>query len=141
MDKDDILRLDHQLCFPLYSAARKTVNLYTPILSPLGITYTQYLVFLVLFEKDGITVSELGKRLYLDSGTLSPLLKKMEKEGYVLRMRAKEDERTVVINLTEKSKAMKEKLQDVPLKIARCMNLDPEDATELYALLYKVLNQ
>lgn len=141
MDKDDILRLDHQLCFPLYSAARKTVNLYTPILSPLGITYTQYLVFLVLFEKDGITVSELGKRLYLDSGTLSPLLKKMEKEGYVFRMRAKEDERTVVINLTEKGKAMKEKLQDVPLKIARCMNLDPEDATELYALLYKVLNQ
>lgn len=140
MDKDDILRLDHQLCFPLYSAARKTVNLYTPILSPLGITYTQYLVFLVLFEKDGITVSELGKRLYLDSGTLSPLLKKMEKEGYVLRMRSKEDERTVVINLTEKGKAMKEKLNDVPLKIARCMNLDPEDATELYALLYKVLN-
>lgn len=141
MDKDDILRLDHQLCFPLYSAARKVVNLYTPILNPLGITYTQYLVFLVLFEKDGITVSELGKRLYLDSGTLSPLLKKMEKEGYVLRIRSKEDERTVVINLTEKGKAMKEKLKDVPLKIERCVNLDLKDATELYTLLYKVLNQ
>ena len=85
----DPLRLENQLCFPLYAASRKIVNLYTPYFKPLGITYTQYIVLMVLWAQDGVSVRELGERLYLDSGTLTPLLKKMESSGLVRRERAK----------------------------------------------------
>ena len=99
-DYHEAMKLKNQMCFPLYAAARNVINLYTPCLKPLGLTYTQYIVFLVLWEKDGITVGELCEKLLLDNGTLSPLLKKMQQAGYVERKRSSEDERVVVITLT-----------------------------------------
>ena len=133
------MKLENQLCFPLYAAARQVTGLYTPVLRPLGLTYTQYIVFLVLWEKDGLTVGEIGERLLLDNGTLSPLLKKMEKAGYVKRQRSREDERVVVITLTEAGRALREKAKDVPAKVAGCLDLPPEKAQTLYGLLYELL--
>ena len=139
MDKYDALKLDNQLCFPLYAAARNVTSLYTPWLKPLGLTYTQYIVFLVLWEKDGIPVSEICDRLMLDNGTVSPLLKKMEQAGYVMRRRSRRDDRVVEITLTEAGKALQEKAKDVPGKVAQCIDLAPEKAQQLYALLYELL--
>ena len=141
MEHDDhgTMRLKDQLCFPLYAAARNVTNLYTPYLKPLGLTYTQYIVFLVLWEKDGQPVGEIGKKLLLDNGTLSPLLKKMEQAGYVRRERSREDERVVVITLTEAGRALQEKAKDVPAKVAGCIDLPPEKAQALYGLLYELL--
>lgn len=137
----DQLKLDNQLCFPLYAAARQVVNLYTPHLKPLGITYTQYLVFLVLGECECMKVSEIGARLYLDNGTLSPLLKKLEKEGLILRTRSKEDERIVMISLSEEGKAFYNKLSEVPVKVGSCISLEPQKAQTLYTLLYELLEK
>ena len=141
MEHDDhgTMRLKDQLCFPLYAAARNVTNLYTPYLKPLGLTYTQYIVFLVLWEKDGQPVGEIGEKLLLDNGTLSPLLKKMEQAGYVRRERSREDERVVVITLTEAGRALQEKAKDVPAKVAGCIDLPPEKAQALYGLLYELL--
>ena len=122
-DDRERMRLDRQLCFPLYAAARNVTNLYTPHLKPLGLTYTQYLVFLVLWEKDGITVGEICRRLMLDNGTLSPLLKKMEQEGYVDRQRSREDERVVVITLTDKGRQLQSRVRDVPRAVAGCCTI------------------
>ena len=141
MENDELLRLDHQLCFPLYAAARKTVNLYTPYLKPLGITSTQYLVFLVLWEEDGLQVGELCRRLYLDNGTMTPLLKKMAESGYVTRQRQSDDERRVVITLTDAGKALKQQAKDIPLQVGSCIRLSPEEAGMLYTLLYRLLEQ
>ena len=138
-DDQEAMKLINQLCFPLYAAARHVTGLYTPVLKPLGLTYTQYIVFLVLWEKDGLTVGEIGERLLLDNGTLSPLLKKMEKAGYVKRQRSREDERVVVITLTEAGRALREKAKDVPAKVAGCLDLPPEKAQTLYGLLYELL--
>lgn len=138
-DYQEAMKLANQLCFPLYAAARHVTGLYTPVLRPLGLTYTQYIVFLVLWEKDGLTVGEIGEKLLLDNGTLSPLLKKMEQAGYVRRERSREDERVVVITLTEAGRAMQEKAKDVPAKVAGCIDLPPEKAQELYGLLYELL--
>ena len=102
MSYKEEMKLENQLCFPLYAAARSVTALYTPYLKPLGLTYTQYIVFLVLWEKDGIPVGELGKRLMLDSGTLSPLLKKMRQAGYIEKRQSAEDERSFLITLTDK---------------------------------------
>ena len=134
------MRLVNQLCFPLYAAARNVTGLYTPRLKPLGLTYTQYIVFLVLWEQDGVSVTEIGEKLMLDNGTLSPLLKKMEQAGYIRRQRSREDERVVVITLTEAGKALQEKAKDVPAEVARCIDLPPEKAQTLYCLLYELLN-
>ncbi len=134
------LKLQNQLCFPLYAASRQIVNLYTPHLKPLGITYTQYLVFLVLGESDGMTVGDIGKKLYLDNGTLSPLLKKLEKEGYIRRERSHEDERIVHIFLTGEGKSFYLSLADIPQKIGGCVSLAGDKAGKLYALLYELLN-
>ena len=141
MDRDmrEAMKLDNQLCFPLYAATRSVTSLYTPYLKPLGLTYTQYLVLLVLWEEDGVTVSEICRRLMLDSGTLSPLLKKMESEGLVERRRAAEDDRVVVVTLTEKGRELQIKAKDVPQKVGSCIKLPPEKARELYALLYELL--
>ena len=114
-------------------------GLYTPWLKPLGLTYTQYIVLLVLWEQDGISVSEIGEKLLLDNGTLSPLLKKMEQAGYVWRRRCREDDRVVEITLTEEGRALQEKAKDVPAKVAGCIDLSPEKAQALYALLYELL--
>ena len=134
------MKLENQLCFPLYAAARQVTGLYTPVLRPLGLTYTQYIVFLVLWEKDGLAVGEIGEKLMLDNGTLSPLLKKMEQAGYVERQRSSEDERVVVITLTEAGRALREKAKDIPAKVAGCIDLPPEKAQTLYSLLYEYLD-
>lgn len=142
MDDNDrkSMMLANQLCFPLYAAARNVTGLYTPWLKPLGLTYTQYIVFLVLWEKDGVSVSEIGSRLMLDNGTLSPLLKKMEKAGYVERLRCREDDRVVRITLTEEGRALQEKAKEIPGKVARCIDLPEDKARQLYALLYELLD-
>ena len=138
-DYREAMKLSRQLCFPLYAAARNVTGLYTPWLRPLGLTYTQYIVFLVLWEKDALTVGEIGERLMLDNGTLSPLLKKMEQAGYMERRRSQEDERVVVITLTEAGRALQEKAKDIPAQVAGCIDLSPEKAQTLYALLYELL--
>ena len=138
-DYHEAMKLTNQLCFPLYAAARNVTGLYTPWLKPLGLTYTQYIVFLVLWEEDGISVTEIGEKLMLDNGTLSPLLKKMEKAGYINRRRSSDDERVVVITLTEEGRALQEKAKDIPRQMAGCVELSPEKAQMLYTLLYELL--
>ena len=133
------LRLDHQLCFPLYACARKVTSLYTPYFKELGLTYTQYIIFLVLWEQDGISVSQLGEKLYLDSGTLTPLLKKMETKGWIRRTRSEEDERVVMITLTKKGKELEKQAEEIPEKVGACIPLKPAEAKELYRLLYQIL--
>ena len=135
----EAMKLANQLCFPLYAAARHVTALYTPWLKPLGLTYTQYIVFLVLWEQDGLTVSEIGEKLMLDNGTLSPLLKKMEQAGYVIRRRSRQDERNVVIHLTEKGQELKKDARIIPSKAGSCVPLSPEDAASLYRILYQIL--
>ena len=139
-DYHEALKLSNQLCFPLYAASRNVIQLYTPILKELGLTYTQYLVFLVLWEKDGIPVGEIGEKLMLDNGTLSPLLKKMQQTGYIVKERSAEDDRVVVITLTEKGRDLMDQAKDVPLKVSGCIRLDPEKAKLLYGLLYELLD-
>ena len=139
-DSPEAMKLSNQLCFPLYAAARNVISLYTPVLKPLGLTYTQYLVFLVLWERDGVPVGELCDRLMLDHGTLSPLLKKMQQAGDIERTRSGEDDRIVVVTLTGEGRALREKAKDVPGKVASCIDLPPEKAQTLYTLLYELLD-
>ena len=139
-DYHEAMKLKNQLCFPLYAAARSVTNLYTPHLKPMGLTYTQYIAFLALWEKDGITVGELCDTLMLDNGTVSPLLKKMQQAGYIERTRSERDDRVVVITLTEAGKALQEQTKDVPAKVASCLALPPEKAQTLYGLLYELLD-
>ena len=134
------MKLGSQLCFPLYAAARKIVNLYTPHLKPLGITYTQYIMFLVLWEEEEITVGELCKRLMLDTGTVTSMLKNTEKQGLIKKTRSKEDERVVIVTLTEEGRALYEKAKDIPAKIGSCVRLDKNDAAQLYKILYTLLD-
>lgn len=138
-DPYKMMKLTDQLCFPLYAAARSVVSLYAPFLKPLGLTYTQYIVLLVLWEKDGIPVGEICSRLMLDSGTLSPLLKKMQQAGWIERKRSGADDRVVLISLTEEGRALQEKAKDVPCRVGSCIGLPPEKAQMLYALLYELL--
>lgn len=135
----DVLKLENQLCFPLYACARETVRLYTPYLDALGLTYTQYITMMVLWEKKSVNVKALGDCLYLDSGTLTPLLKKLEAKGLVSRRRSTEDERNLIVTLTEAGEALKDQAISVPGALARCCNLDQEEALTLYRLLYKML--
>lgn len=136
----DQLKLENQLCFPLYACSRKIVNGYNPYLKPLGLTYTQYIVFMVLWEKESVNVGQLGEILSLDAGTLTPLLKRLEKEGYVTRERSKEDERVTVVSITEKGNQLKESCKDIPKKLAENKSaLTDDEAKELYRLLYKFL--
>ena len=138
--KYEQLRLENQLCFPLYACARSVINLYTPLFKPLGITYTQYIVFMVLWENDGISVGELGRKLYLDNGTLTPLLKKMQDKGYLTRVRSKEDERVVIVTLTDEGWALREKVLWIPESVGSCVPLSEEEARTLYSLLYRVID-
>ncbi len=138
-DYHEAMKLDNQLCFPLYAAARNVTGMYTPWLKPLGLTYTQYIVFLVLWEKDGVSVTEIGEKLMLDNGTLSPLLKKMEQAGYVERRRSRGDDRVVEITLTEAGRALQENAKDIPGNVAGCIELPPEKARTLYDLLHELL--
>ena len=138
-DKYDVLRLDHQLCFPLYACAKEVVRRYKPFLDEIGLTYTQYIAMMVLWEKKQVTVKELGESLFLDSGTLTPLLKKMEHKQLLTRTRSKEDERVLLVTITEEGEALKEKAVNVPTQLMNCITIDPEDAEKLYELLYKAL--
>lgn len=140
-DYRELMKLSNQLCFPLYAAARKVTGLYTPFLHELHLTYTQYLVMLVLWEQDEIPVSEICKKLYLDNGTVSPLLKKLEQEGLLHRSRASEDERVVRVSLTEDGRTLQEKAKEVPAQVGKCIQLAPGKALALYQLLYEILEE
>lgn len=133
------LKLENQICFPLYAGAKEVVRKYKPYLDEIDLTYTQYIAMMVLWEKNQMNVKELGELLYLDSGTLTPLLKKLEAKGYVSRCRCKEDERNLIICITEEGEALKEKAADIPRKVGSCMKLSKEEAQTLYSLLYKLL--
>lgn len=134
------LLLENQLCFPLYAAARKVVNRYTPLLKPLGLTYTQYIVLLALWEKDHVPVGDLCRRLCLDNGTVTPLLKKMEEAGLVCRSRSAKDERVVAVRLTENGWQMRGRARDIPGLVGCGIPLTEAEAAALYGLLYKILS-
>ena len=134
------LKLDSQLCFPLYACARRVIGAYTPLLKPLGLTYTQYLVMMELCETGKEKVGDLCHRLYLDCGTVTPMLKKMEESGWLTRCRCKVDERVVYVALTEKGWALREQVKDIPVRVGQCITLPQEEAFELYRLLHKLLD-
>lgn len=135
----DVLRLENQLCFPLYACSKEVIRRYKPFLDPLGLTYTQYITLMVLWEEGSITVKELGERLYLDSGTLTPVLKKLETKSYIQRHRSAQDERSVIITLTQEGLALKEQACVVPRQMGACVTLTMEERRQLYALLQKML--
>lgn len=135
----DALKLDNQLCFPLYACARETIKLYKPYLDRLELTYTQYITMLVLWETNQMTVKELGTRLYLDSGTLTPLLKKLEEKGLITRRRSTADERNLIVTLTPQGEALREMAVDIPGEMTKCLVLTREERITLYRLLYKML--
>lgn len=137
----DCLLLKNQLCFPLYAASREILRKYTPLLKELDLTYTQYIVMMVLWEEKTLTVGELGKKLLLDTGTLSPLLKSMEKKKLLCRSRDSVDERVVMVTITETGKALQDKAATVPPKIGSCLGITMEEAQTLYSILYKILGQ
>ncbi|MCD9021280.1 MarR family winged helix-turn-helix transcriptional regulator [Cohnella silvisoli] len=128
MNTDSVLKLDNQLCFAVYACAREITKLYHPLLKELGLTYTQYVTMLALWEQDQVTVKQLGHRLYLDSGTLTPLLKKLEAMGLLTRSRDKQDERSVIIQLTEQGIRLKDKAIDIPERLFCQAGLSPEEA-------------
>ena len=135
----DALRLENQLCFPLYACSRQIVKAYCEPLKPLGLTYTQYLVMLVLWEKRSIPMNELCTLLYLDSGTLTPVLRRLEERALIIKERSGQDARTVLVSVTDDGMALREEARNVPQKVGSCINIDPKDAKALYALLYKLL--
>lgn len=135
----DKLKIENQLCFPLYACSREIVRMYKPFLDEIGLTYTQYIAMMVLWERKRLTVKQLGEILYLDSGTLTPLLKKMESAGLLIRSRDKADERSVIVELTEQGEKLKEQAILIPERIAQCVPLDASEAKQLYQLLYKIL--
>ena len=135
----DPLKLDNQLCFPLYACARAIVKQYKPFLDEIDLTYTQYITMMVLWEHKQVTSKALGEKLYLDSGTLTPVLKKLEEKGYVSRARDPQDERNLVVTLTEKGEALREPAAQVPGKMAGCIPLEPGEAMTLYKILRKML--
>lgn len=139
-NKYDCLKLENQLCFPLYAASKEIVRQYKPFLAELNMTYTQYITMMVMWEHKELTVKELGQYLYLDSGTLTPLLKTMEKKGWVERNRSKEDERVLNVSITESGEKLKESAVNVPIQLAECVKLEPEEAEQLYKILYKILD-
>ena len=138
-NKYDALKIENQLCFPLYACAREVIKQYKPHLDELDLTYTQYITMMVLWERKSVTVKELGKCLYLDSGTLTPLLKKMEVKGLLSRTRSTADERNLIVALTEEGERLRERALSVPDKMSQCVPLEPQEVAELYRLLYKIL--
>ena len=134
------LLLKNQLCFPLYSASKEVVRRYTPLLKPFNLTYTQYIAMMALWENKSLDVKALGELLFLDSGTLTPLLKKLEEKGLVLRQKTNKDGRQLIVSLTQKGKDLKREIQVVPHQIGSCVDLSPEEGAELKRLLLKVLS-
>ena len=138
-ERYEALRLDTQLCFPLYACAKEIVRIYKPFLDEIDLTYTQYIVMMVLWEEREINVKELGSRLYLDSGTLTPVLKRLEQKGLITRQRDDKDERVLIVSITKEGDELKDKAVEIPVKMAGCVSLEPQDAAELYRLLHKLL--
>lgn len=139
-NKYDCLKLENQLCFPLYACSKEVIRRYKPYLDKLGLTYTQYIAMMVMWEKKEVTVKELGEYLYLDSGTLTPVLKKLEEKKYVARERSKEDERSLIVSLTQEGEKLKEQAALIPEQLSTCVNLEPQEARQLYQLLYRLLS-
>ena len=139
--KYDALKIENQLCFPLYACSREIIKQYKPFLDELDLTYTQYIAMMVLWEHKTMNVKAMGEILYLDSGTLTPVLKKLESKGLVSRQRSTEDERNLVVTITDVGEALKEKAVTVPAAIAKCSNIEPEEAAMLYRILYKMLGK
>ena len=135
----DALKLENQLCFPLYAASREVVKRYRPHLEPRGLTYTQYIAMMVFWEHKKCSVKELGEKLYLDSGTLTPVLKSLEAKGYVRRRRSAEDERVLLVEVTAEGEKLREKALSVPERVGACVRLTPDEAQTLYGLLYRLL--
>lgn len=136
------LLLKNQICFPLYACGRKIVGAYTPYLKPLGLTYTQYIVLMVLWEHGSVNVGQLGATLLLDAGTLTPLLKRMEQSGLVTRERSKEDERITIVTITKEGEKLKEKCKDIPMAMSSTGScLTDREKTELYRILYKLIDE
>ena len=139
MGKYDLLKLENQLSFPLYAASRELIKKYHPLLSELNLTYTQYVVMLVLWEQRRISAKDLGVKLHLDSGTLTPLLKSLESRGLVTRERFAEDERVLILELTPEGEEFRERAAEIPVKMAGSIPLSVEEAAELRRLLYKIM--
>lgn len=136
----DALKLENQLCFPLYAASREVVKRYRPYLEPLGLTYTQYIAMMVFWERKKCSVKELGSRLYLDSGTLTPVLKSLEAKGFVRRYRCAEDERVLLVEVTEEGERLRGSALEIPRKVGDCVRLKPDEVRVLYELLYRILS-
>lgn len=141
MKNDRCLELDRQLCFPLYAASREVIRKYKPFLDELGLTYTQYIVMLVLWEEEEISMHALGEKLFLDSGTLTPLLLKLEQKGLVERSRNKEDERELLVEVTDKGIGLKVQAREIPGKVGSCLNINPVEALQLKRILEKIIRQ
>lgn len=137
--KYDALKLENQICFPLYACAKEIVRKYKPFLDEIDLTYTQYITMMVLWDKKQMNVKTLGEYIYLDSGTLTPVLKKLEAKNFIRRSRDKEDERNLCVSITDEGEMLKEKAAGIPDKISHCVNLTKEEAEQLYRLLYKTL--
>ncbi len=138
--KYDSLKLENQLCFPLYACSKEIVRRYKTYLDRLDLTYTQYIVMMVMWEEKELNVKELGDKLFLDSGTLTPVLKKLEAKGYVTRERSKIDERTLIVTLTESGKELREKAVDIPVGMRGCLKLSDEEMIQLRTMLNKILS-
>ena len=136
---NESLKLENQLCFPLYACAKEIVRRYTPLLEPLGLTYTQYIAMMVMWEHKSISIRDMGKLLFLDSGTLTPMLKKMEKAGWIQRKRSERDERMVILTITARGEELHDKAAEIPSKMARCVTLENDEALQLYSLLHKMM--
>ena len=137
--KYDCLKLNNQICFPLYACSKEIIKRYKPFLDKVDLTYTQYITMMALWENESMNVRELGNCLFLDSGTLTPLLKKRGNKGYAKRSRSKEDERNLIVTLTDKGWELREEMLSIPRSMASCVDLEPEEAADLYRLLYKIL--
>lgn len=141
MDKHDKLKLENQICFPLYACSKEIVKRYTPLLDEINLTYTQYITMMVLWEYKEVNVKELGKHLFLDSGTLTPVLKKLEQKGYVSRKRDTKDERVLNVAVTEKGMELRESAADIPVKVSEGVQMTMEECLQLHGLLRKLLKE
>lgn len=139
--KYEALKLENQLCFPLYACAKEIVRAYTPVLKPLDLTYTQYIVMLALWEKKSLYLKELGEILYLDSGTLTPLVNRLYERGYLSKRRSEKDARDLEVSVTVKGWELREKAVKVPSEVGSCVSLSPEESQSLYVTLHKILKQ
>jgi len=139
-NKYDCLKLENQICFPLYVVSKEVIRKYTPLLEELDLTYTQYICMMALWDKKVMNVKDLGEALYLDSGTLTPLLKKLEAKNYITRERNALDERIVVVNITDEGLKLRDKALSVPSHIGSCIKLSEDDAKTLYKLLHKIMD-